>query len=512
MVLSCATLPREDEIPEVVMDFKLKFPEAEVHTITSFDCRKSIPILNKNGFCVLPHNLFLENTIDINVTEENDSMKYTDVIHFCKQNKTLLRYFDLSEIIRCIDKAHEILTDPEDPYRISIYFKDISEITMNSLKIYYLEFMEYVLKFEKWIDIKQEIIQTQQPKFAHLSPSEDNNSNTLRRTYSVQGNICTTNENERKKSSSKIQTIQSADNIESMYRYKKKIEPHVIPPGTQGILLTTVDAYTLTDGPTIFIAENVENVANFFLKMSKIPKEMLTSISEKIKFNDGLLKEIEALDDIIQKELQVKDNSDKTQSNGKSSSVREKTNWNDNTVNLMDKINILRKKIQFVSMQPECIPNTVPHQKIWTPTREIFSNAFTAVIEEETVREIMNMDVEETFKIFALLGIGVLIKQKTPNYNEIIKRLANEQKLFLIIASSDYIYGTNYQFCHGIIGKDLTNMTPQKTLQAMGRIGRNNIQQEYTIRFREDDMIHGLFSNNTVNMEANVMNRLFSSI
>ena len=31
---------------------------------------------------------------------------------------------------------------------------------------------------------------------------------------------------------------------------------------------------------------------------------------------------------------------------------------------------------------------------------------------------------------------------------DIMKKLAEEQKLYLIIASSDYIYGTNYQFCH----------------------------------------------------------------
>ena len=48
---------------------------------------------------------------------------------------------------------------------------------------------------------------------------------------------------------------------------------------------------------------------------------------------------------------------------------------------------------------------------------------------------------------------------------EIMKRLATEQKLFLIIASSDYIYSTNYQLCHGVIGKDLNNMTQQKTIK-----------------------------------------------
>ena len=70
-----------------------------------------------------------------------------------------------------------------------------------------------------------------------------------------------------------------------------------------------------------------------------------------------------------------------------------------------------------------------------------------------------------------------------------MKELAEKQKLFMIIASTDYIYGTNYQFCHGFIGKDLLQTTQQKLLQALGRIGRNNIQQDYTIRVRDNEII-----------------------
>ena len=53
-------------------------------------------------------------------------------------------------------------------------------------------------------------------------------------------------------------------------------------------------------------------------------------------------------------------------------------------------------------------------------------------------------------------------------------------------------------------------MTQQKTIQAMGRIGRNKMQQEYTIRFRDDNMLYQLFKAPVENKEANVMNRLFS--
>ena len=87
--------------------------------------------------------------------------------------------------------------------------------------------------------------------------------------------------------------------------------------------------------------------------------------------------------------------------------------------------------------------------------------------------------------------------------------MAQDQHLFLILTTSDYIYGTNYQFCHGFIGDDLQNMTQQKTLQSMGRIGRNNIQQEYTVRFRDNAMIEKLFQPQEENLEADNMNRLF---
>ena len=55
-------------------------------------------------------------------------------------------------------------------------------------------------------------------------------------------------------------------------------------------------------------------------------------------------------------------------------------------------------------------------------------------------------------------------------YNEIMKTMAQNQQLYLIIASGDYIYGTNYQFCHSYIGKDLNNISQEKLIQTLGRV------------------------------------------
>ena len=45
----------------------------------------------------------------------------------------------------------------------------------------------------------------------------------------------------------------------------------------------------------------------------------------------------------------------------------------------------------------------------------------------------------------------------------------------------------------------------------MGRIGRNNIQQRYTIRFRDDAQILKIFTNDTCKPEIINMNILFNS-
>ena len=45
----------------------------------------------------------------------------------------------------------------------------------------------------------------------------------------------------------------------------------------------------------------------------------------------------------------------------------------------------------------------------------------------------------------------------------------------------------------------------------MGRIGRNSMQQDYTVRFRDNNMLYQLFQRPPENKEANMMNRLFTA-
>jgi hypothetical protein len=127
------------------------------------------------------------------------------------------------------------------------------------------------------------------------------------------------------------------------------------------------------------------------------------------------------------------------------------------------------------------------------------------------VEEIMAMDnVNDIWKVLLIMGIGLFSQTQPIVYTEKVKLLAEEQSLYLIIANGDYIYGTNYQFCHGYLSKDLSNMTQEKIIQAMGRIGRNQLQQNYTVRFR-NDIIRKIFMEEEDKIEVMNMNNLFCS-
>jgi hypothetical protein len=479
VVLSCATLPKETEILASIADFREKFDLAEVHTIESHDCRKSISLLNKDSKCMLPHT----------ITEFVDYQKLMECISHCEENKTMLRYFDLSEIVRYIKYINQISQKKDSDilnieYSVNVYFTNISEITMNSIKEYYLMTFRHINP-DKWHHIHDYLLKTQACKFTN---SNNTLSNTLTRTHSVQ-------------------ITPSTDKSVITKSYSMNESSHTVVPGvsSSGILLTTNDAHTLTDGPTIFLAEDVEKIGKFYIQSSKIPEVIFNRITERIERNNELQKCLEVLQRTLEDKMGGKED-EKDNKDRKSDRVEK---FNPEIRRLVEQIDGLRAQLFSVNLDAMYIPNTNQHQQFWT--NEYHKNAFIPDIHDSVVKEIMELDVDNSMKILLLMGIGMFTNQPNVAYMEIMKRLAYEQKLYLIIASSDYIYGTNYSFCHGFIGKDLTNMTQQKIIQAMGRIGRNKIQQDYTVRFRDDSLIMKLFLPSDNNVEAYNMSRLFCS-
>jgi len=469
MVLSCATLPKEHEMVPTVMDFRSKFVNSEVYTIQSYDCKKSISLLNKDGKPVLPHLLF------------RDYNRLQDCATHCNDNKSLLRYFDLKEIIRFIEYANNTPNVIDEIYKMEYYFDgEICKVTMNSLKIYYLDLISKINEAE-WTQMHAHLYA------AAMADSATPNIRTIR-----------------------SQEILGSSSGQSIFRQSSvSATPTTSPPAPataspqSGILLTTTDAHTLTDGPTIYLAEDIQKVGAFLIHQTKIPERVFTNLLEKIERNNVYQKKLDEMEKLLEDKL-GKD-MDKTKK-------MERENFSSEVKTLKTEVEKLRSLIQVVSIEKVYLPNTPQHQNLWLPIgMDPVKNAFIPDIEEKVVKDIMMLDVDTNKKLLLILGIGTFDITNPPQYMEIMKRLAVEQKLFIIIASSDYIYGTNYQFCHGFIGRDLQNMTQQKIIQAMGRIGRNKIQQDYTVRFRDDDIMQSIFLPPAYNREAEVMAQLFSS-
>lgn len=353
---------------------------------------------------------------------------------------------------------------------------------MNNIKIYYLAILRSIPNSKTLELIKKELLLNRKSKY-------DNNS--IKRIRSLPNEI----------NSAPIIRINSENTVQTMVNEREK--------KLSGILLTTKDAHTLKDGPTIYLADNLMNLCRFYIQESKIPSIIINELINQIKMNEEYSKMIINLEEELKAKLKVADNTDsELEKNKKPSNIlnREKKGFNENTQVIKDNIEQLKKQVSYLSLNPIFIPNSEEHKKKWSV--EANTNTFTSNIDENTVKKIMNLEIHQDYKLLVLMGIGVLINNENKEYEEIVKELAQNQKLYLILATSDYIYGTNYQFCHGYIGKDLQQMTQQKILQSMGRIGRNSTQQDYTVRFRDDFMIKKLFSDEENDLETININKL----
>jgi len=470
MVLSCATLPQEEEIADTIVDFKSRFDNSEIYTVTSYDCNKSISLLNTKGEYTLPHLIF-DNYSDLMIS-----------VQHCEQHKSLMRYFDLREIVRFVEYVIDKRYITNSYYDVSMYFKSISDITLNKVKKYYLDVIKNV-ESSKWATIYEHLNATRPSKFDSKPP-------VIRKVASMDASI---------------QLKQ-----ETVFHRTTSLQDGLPKKSSGGVLLTTEDAHTLTDGPTIFLAEDPVKISKFYLQQTNIPTKVLQSIMEKIAKNSYLQKKMEDLERFIE---------DKMGKEVEKEKKMEKEIFSTDVKKLMRELEEVKQQIQSVSLENVYIPNTKQHQMVWVKDGNLVPNAFQPDVDEDSIRSVMSVNVDDERKLLLLLGIGLFLPGDTVDrlnpgmisYMEVLKKLAYQQKLYMIVASSDYIYGTNYQFCHGLIGRDLKNMTQQKTIQAMGRIGRNHIQQEYTVRFREDDILKQLFLPMDRNMEASVMSKLFST-
>ena len=307
VVLSSATLPDREEINQMLYSFQANFDGAEIFEIKSYECKKSIPILDKNGNIIMPHKLY------------NDFKKLKKCARYIENNKTILRHLDVKSMVSfiCYVNKNNYVSEA---FKIDNYFEKVSDINIINLKIYYLRLLTLIKK--------------------------------------------------------DFQTIYD-------YFQEKKEQPY-----ESVIKVTTDDAHTLTDGPTIFITEDVEKVALFYLKVAQIPEKELDEIMKVIQKNQKYILELE---EVEEEERQRKDkmgseqlDKDHSKNNDKSTEFKLLEQYN-------KKVEALKARIMSIELKSEYVPNSKNHQKKWN--RSVIENAFTSDVSDEIVEEIMYLNV-----------------------------------------------------------------------------------------------------------------------
>ena len=400
VVLSSATLPRPEEIQPVLQAFQAKFG-GTVQSILTYDCKKSIRLLNDRNEVELPHHRCV--TWD----ELQACARHLDA------HRTLLRYLDLTAVVEFLG--------------VGPHFTAFDEVSITAIKLRYIYKLQSTNAAE-WLVLRQREAEARTKLYA------------------------------------------------------------------SSIHVTMADAHTLTSGPTLYLTSKVAMVAAYCLQDAALPPSLLESIKQAMAYNRALGLKIAQLEKDVEDANKDSDKEKKMADDRVSAPVRK----------IQAELLRLQSCVKPLSLPALHIPNRTEHLARFGHTTK---EAFTSVLEQDTLEKILATDVEDTWKLLLMMGIGVFAAHESAKYIEVMKQLATSQHLYLILADTDYIYGTNYQFCHAYIGKDLAELTQEKMVQAMGRVGRGKLQHEYTVRVRHATILDTLFMP-VAKKEVETMNRL----
>lgn len=280
----------------------------------------------------------------------------------------------------------------------------------------------------------------------------------------------------------------------AVYEYEMSHRIQHVPT----IAFCSSDAYTLENGPTIYLTDDVANLEKYCIKTSNIPEQVLATILKNLGHNAVVSEKIARLEkDLEDANSKEEDKKNKMLKEQYSPEVRI----------IQSKLTELYTQILPMVLPDEYIPNKKMHLTKYGHVDKL-NTAFSSNIDSTVAKTILSLDIDNKKKLLLLMGIGVFDKHTNTKYMEIMKELATQQYLFIIIADSDYIYGTNYPFCQGYIGKQ--ELTPEKIIQAAGRVGRNQQGQKNSIRFRNVHDIKLLFLPQTHNPEIINMKKIYS--
>jgi len=268
-----------------------------------------------------------------------------------------------------------------------------------------------------------------------------------------------------------------------------------------GVKLATVDAASITHGPALYLAVDTEKVAKFLLRDANPPAEIIDRLRQQAHDNSQVMAEIQRLE----KDLEDRLNADGRE--GKEGGNDDEDRMAERHGAVGRKLTKMREKLGELRLPDREVPNAEEHQLRHHGV--VKPEAFAGSVPPHHLEEVLHLEVPNWKKMLLMMGIGVF-GDDCPTYRELMSRMASERELYCVIAGTDYVYGTNYQFCHGYIGRDLADMPVEKLYQALGRVGRGRQAGQYSWRLRDDSLARHIFLPDTKFTEARRMDRLMS--
>ena len=129
-----------------------------------------------------------------------------------------------------------------------------------------------------------------------------------------------------------------------------------------GTELTTNSAQSLTNGPTLYITNKLDNISKYLLMKSNIDGKVMDSIEDKINQNNDIN------DILLQKQ---KDYEDKTEKYKDNENVMTNMRFPQDILDLYHEIQVLQDKINPLQIQSKYIPNTKDHYQLWNNNDEV---------------------------------------------------------------------------------------------------------------------------------------------
>lgn len=268
-----------------------------------------------------------------------------------------------------------------------------------------------------------------------------------------------------------------------------------------GVKLATTDAVSVTHGPALYLAVDTEKVAKYLVRDADPPVEIIDRLQQQAHDNSQVMAEIQRLEKDLEDRLNADGREGKEGGNDDEDMMAERHGA------VGRKLSKMREKLGELRLPDREVPNAEEHQL--RHHGAIKPEAFAGSVPPHHLEEVLHLEVPNWKKMLLMMGIGVF-GDDCPTYRELMSRMASARELYCVIAGTDYVYGTNYQFCHGYIGKDLADMPLEKLYQALGRVGRGRQAGQYSWRLRDDSLARHIFLPDTKFTEARRMDRLMS--